>query len=95
MRDSAARPWLVGLVAVGVVSAVGALALLWYSAELQAQVFAFYQNNPQVTDQTEYLRWRQVSINASVMQNLAFPLFLAAFGSVLALLAVLEVRSRG
>lgn len=95
MHDSAARPWLAGLIAVGVASAAAALVLLWGSAELQAQVFAFYQNNPQVTDQTEYLRWRQVSINASVMQTLAFPLFLAAFGSLLALLAVLEVRSRG
>lgn len=95
MRDSAARPWLVGLIAVGVASAAAALALLWGSAELQAQVFAFYQSTPQVTDETEYARWREVSISASVMQNLAFPLFLAAFGSVLALLAVLEVRSRG
>ncbi|MGN6503755.1 MAG: hypothetical protein ACTHKX_12760 [Pseudolysinimonas sp.] len=95
MRDRRALPWLVGLIVVAVVSTAAALGLIWWASELQVQVYAFYRDNPQVADANVYAYWDQVSTNAYTLQSLSMPLFLAALVAVFALLAVLELRSRG
>jgi RsiW-degrading membrane proteinase PrsW (M82 family) len=93
MRKRTPLPWLASLILVAVASTAAALGAIWWSSELQVQVYAFYRDNPQVTDSNVYAFWDHVSTNAYTLQSLATPLFLAALVAVLALLVVLEVRS--
>jgi hypothetical protein len=86
-------PWLAGLAALAIVTATGALVLVWVASDLQVQVNAFYTSlsGTDALPPRTYEYWDALNTRAYLMYTLASPLLLGAIAAILALLATLAL----
>jgi TRAP-type C4-dicarboxylate transport system permease small subunit len=87
-------PWLIGLVAVVLVTGGAAVVGLWASGDWNSQANAFYsaQTGTDPLPEAVYRKWDRLQQNAYLLQNIATPLLLACVVALLAFIAVLARR---
>jgi hypothetical protein len=92
MADTRVIPWVVALIATGLVSAALAIWLLWWASDLQQQVTAWYNaQSGSEYDAVTGAFFDRIGSNAYAMESVASPLLA---GTVFAILASLVVLAR-